>query len=372
MPHEPRRRPGDGSDSSEEPDEGVSCAPYAACPAISCPTSGLGSAVPTSLTPRRSIRRTAPSAGREQGARPPRHDAGSMTGIRAAVGGRGGRIVALLAVIALATGLRLALLDRQGLWADEVFSLAIATGHSLEHPAAEADPAQGDYVEASTPLPASDFRRYLEHEDPPAGFRRVVRAVRVSDTSPPLYYLMLNRWTRWAGASDAALRLFSALWALASIPVLCVIARRVGGEAAAFLAAGLFAVCPLGLYYSVEGRMYSLLVFLAVSMVALTLALRTEDARPWLVGPSAAVSAAALLTHYFACFVWVACLPCLAVTPGRIRRSWLAGGAVATALLVLPWYAVVPETLGRWRVTGDWPYSPGSPRRALSSPLSLG
>ena len=294
-----------------------------------------------------------------------------MTGIRAAVGGRGGRIVALLAVIALATGLRLALLDRQGLWADEVFSLAIATGHSLEHPAAEADPAQGDYVEASTPLPASDFRRYLEHEDPPAGFRRVVRAVRLSDTSPPLYYLMLNRWTRWAGASDAALRLFSALWALASIPVLWLIARRVGGEAAAFLAAGLFAVCPLGLYYSVEGRMYSLLVFLAVSMVALTLALRTEDARPWLVGPWAVVSAAALLTHYFACFVWVACLAWLAVTPGRIRRSWLAGGAVATAFLVLPWYAVVPETLGRWRVTGYWLYSPVSLRRALSLPFWL-
>ena len=171
------------------------------------------------------------------------------TASRSAIGRRGGRIVALLTVIALAAGLRVALLDRQALWADEVFSLAIATGHSLEHPAAEADPAQGDYVEASTPLPASDFKRYLEHENPPAGFHRVLRAVRLSDTSPPLYYLLLNGWTRWAGVSDAALRLFSALWALASIPILWLIARRVGGEAAAFLAAGLFAVCPLGLYY---------------------------------------------------------------------------------------------------------------------------
>ena len=256
-----------------------------------------------------------------------------MTAIRLVIGGRGGRVVALLAVIALATGLRVALLDRQGLWADEVFSLAIATGHSLEHPAAKADSAHGDYVEAPTPLPASAFKRYLEHEDPPAGFRRVLRAVRLWDTSPPLDDLLLNGWTRGAGVSDASLRLFSVLWALASIPVLWLIARRVGGEAAALPAAVLFAVCPVGRYYSVEGRMYSQVVFLVVSMVALTLALGTRDAKPWLVGLWTAVSVAALLTHYFAFFVWIACLGWLTVTPGRIRRTWLAGGVVMTVLL---------------------------------------
>ncbi len=66
-----------------------------------------------------------------------------MTALRSALGGRGGRVAALLAVVALAAGLRVALLDRQGLWADEIFSLAIATGHSLEHPAGEADPSRG-------------------------------------------------------------------------------------------------------------------------------------------------------------------------------------------------------------------------------------
>lgn len=294
-----------------------------------------------------------------------------MRAIRAAVGGRGGRVVALLAVIALATGLRVALLDRQGLWADEVFSLAIATGHSLEHPAAEADPAQGDYVEAPTPLPASAFRRYLEHEDPPAGFRRVVRAVRLSDTSPPLYYVLLDGWTRWAGVSDSALRLFSVLWALASMPVLWLIARRVGGEAAALPAVVLFAVCPLGLYYSAEGRMYSLVLFLVVSMVALTLALGTGDATPWRVGAWSAVSAAALLTHYFCGFVWVACLAWLAMMPTRIRWTWIAGGVVLTGLLVLPWYMVLPESLGRWRVTWYWLNTPVDFRRALAAPFRL-
>jgi hypothetical protein len=294
-----------------------------------------------------------------------------MTVVRSSIGRRGGRLAALLAVIVVAAGLRLALLERQGLWADEVYSLAIATGHSLEHPAAEADPTQGDYVEAPTPLPASAFKRYMEHEDPPAGFSRVLRAVRLSDTSPPLYYLLLDGWTRWVGVSDAALRLFSVGWALASMPVLWLIARRVGGDAAALPAVVLFSVCPIGLYYSAEGRMYSLLVFLVLGMVALTLALGTRGTKLWLVWPWAAVSAVALLTHYFAAFVWMACLIWLATSRDRIRRSWLAGGVVLTAVLVLPWYLVVPETLGRWRVTWYWLYAPVSLRRALSAPFWL-
>ena len=294
-----------------------------------------------------------------------------MTAIRSAVTGRGGRIAALLAVIALAAALRVALLDRQGLWADELFSLAIATGHSLEHPAAEADPTEGDYVEAPTPLPAAAFRRYLEHEDPPAGFRRVVRAVRLSDASPPLYYVMLNRWTRWAGVSDAALRLFSALWALATIPVLWLIARRVGGDAAALPAVVLFAVSPLGLYYSVEGRMYSLMEFLAVSVVALTLVVASGHAQRWVVPAWSAVSGAALLTHYFCAFVWVACLAWLVMRRRRTQWAWIAGGVVLTALLVLPWYVVLPESLGRWRVTWYWLNAPIDLRGALSAPFSL-
>jgi 4-amino-4-deoxy-L-arabinose transferase-like glycosyltransferase len=133
----------------------------------------------------------------------------------------------------------------------------------------------------------------------------------------------------------------------------------------------LFTLCPLGLYYSVEGRMYALLVFLTVGMIALTLALGTREAPLWLVGPWAAVSAAALLTHYFAVFVWVAGLVWLGVTCGWVRRAWLAGGAVVTVLLVLPWYVVVPESLGRWRVTGYWLDAPVDFHRSLVAPFWL-
>ena len=124
---------------------------------------------------------------------------------------RSRRMLSALLLFGVAVVLRLVLAGERGLWADELFSLAMATGHSLEHPAAEADPARGDFVEQREAQPPAAYARYLEHESPPAGARRVIRAVQLSDTSPPLYYLLLNLWTRVAGTSDLALRLFSVL-----------------------------------------------------------------------------------------------------------------------------------------------------------------
>ena len=148
---------------------------------------------------------------------------------------------------------------------DEVFSLAIATGHSLEHPAAIADPALGDFVEPKGPVHAEEFKRYLVHDDPPASPSRVVRAVLLSDTSPPLYYLLLYGWTLLFGTSDVALRLFSTTWSLACLPLLVGVARRTGGRDSVLPACILFALSPLAVYYSTEGRMYLASVVLCAS-----------------------------------------------------------------------------------------------------------
>jgi len=164
----------------------------------------------------------------------------------------------LLGVFVIAALLWICVAGRSGLWVDEVFSLAIATGHSLEHPTAAADPTQGDFVEPDHAVPAEEFRRYLKHDNPPASPARVVRAVLLSDTSPPLYYLLLYGWTLVFGTSDIVLRLFSIACSLACLPLLVAIARRTGGKGAVFASCVLFAFSPLSIYYFTEGRMYSL------------------------------------------------------------------------------------------------------------------
>jgi Dolichyl-phosphate-mannose-protein mannosyltransferase len=284
---------------------------------------------------------------------------------------RRARIVSVLLLFSAAAGLRIALVDRQGLWADELFSLAMATGHSLEHPASDAEPAQGDFVEASRPEPPAEYRSYLEHDEPPASIRRVVRAVLLSDTSPPLYYVLLQGWTSAFGTSDRALRLFSVFWALATFPLIYLIGWRLGGFRAALSACVLFTFAPVSLYYSAEGRMYSLLWFFAVLIAWVSLRLHDHGRKPALLLLWVIAGAAGLLTHYFFAFVWAACFTWLCVYPGRCPRVWIFAGTLATGLLVLPWYLQLPTSLARWRVTGHWLDMPLSPQQALTAPFVL-
>lgn len=259
-------------------------------------------------------------------------------------------------IFALCALIRIGLVDRHDLWADEFFSLAMATGHSLEHPADRADPALGDYVEAPEALPPAAYSRYLKHEVPPCGPERVVRAVFLSDANAPLYYLLLYGWTRVLGTGDASLRLFSVIWSLACFPLIWSIAKRLGGRDAAVATCILFAVSPFCVFYSKEGRMYSLFLLCSVSMAWLTLRMwdRGSGARRlalWVV-----VGVTGLLTHYFFIFLWLPVIFWLQLYPGKFPRRLSGAGAILTALLVLPWYIHIPEMLSQWRVTRGWPY----------------
>jgi 4-amino-4-deoxy-L-arabinose transferase-like glycosyltransferase len=250
-------------------------------------------------------------------------------------------------------GLRVAAALRPGLWGDEIFSLAVATGHSLEHPASVAEPALGDYVEPPDPQPPPLFRRYAEEDSPPAGVRRVVRAVFLSDTSPPLYYVLLNAWTRPFGTSDAALRLLSVACAVLTIPLLWLIGRDVGQRRMAWSACVLFSCSAVAIYNSAEGRMYALLWLLVSGLAWLTLRLsRPGPPSDWTSAAWVFVGTAGLYTHYFFAFVWLACVGWLGVSSHRRGRVALLAGL--TLLAVVPWYLQVPASLAQWRVTAGW------------------
>ncbi len=274
-------------------------------------------------------------------------------------------------LFAVAALLRSPLLDRSGLWADEFFSLAMATGHSMEHPAATADPTTGDFVEGPAAQSAAAWQRYLSVEAPPAGPRRVTRAVLLSDTSPPLYYVLLSYWLRVFGTHDASLIMFSVAWALAAWPFIWLLARRLGGIRAAISAAILYAAAPAGLYYAAEGRMYSLLWCLTAAFMWLTVRLHDRGSSPARLALWLGIGAAGFLTHYFFAFPWAACLIWLWRYPGRARLSTLATATVGTLVLVLPWYLGLPASLRRWRITGDWLAGSLTVPQIVSAPFTL-
>jgi uncharacterized membrane protein len=276
--------------------------------------------------------------------------------------------VALFAVGAL---LRIALLDRQGLWLDEIFSLAMATGHSLEQPAHEANPSLGDYVELPRDAPASFYQNYLKNGDSKASVASVIRAVSLSDTSPPLYYLLLDGWTRSFGGSDRALRSFSILWWAACFPLVWMIGKEVAGRDCALTACVLFVAAPASLYYSTEGRMYSMLWFFSLSIAWLTLILPRTRYQAGVMAMWVLSAAAGLLTHYFFVFILAGCSLWLLVHPRR--PSWqLVWPAVGTVLLLIgPWYVEIPKGLARWRVTRNWLTGFPGLSQTLTAPIRL-
>ena len=201
---------------------------------------------------------------------------------------------------------------------------------------------------------AEEFKRYLSHDNPPASPTRVVRAVLLSDTSPPLYYLLLYGWTLVFGTSDVALRLFSTVCSLACIPFLVDIARRIGGRDAVLPACIFFALSPLAVYYSTEGRMYSLLWLCVLATAWVSLAWRQHGASIALALVWVATSAAGFLTHYFFLFPWIAMAAFLLIEPGKLSRRHLAVFILLAIVAILPWYANLPRSLGSWRITQDW------------------
>ena len=260
----------------------------------------------------------------------------------------------LFFVFALVACFELSLIPRQSLWIDEIFSLAMATGHSLEHPAATADKTKGDFIETPFPMPAADWQHYLKHEAWPASPVRVLRAVLLSDSSPPFYYLLLYFWTLVWGTSDFALRSFSVLCSLGCFPFVVSVARRTGGPQSVGPACILFPLAPLVFYYSTEGRMYSLILLALLATAWTTLRLQEEGSSlsgnmMWIGS-----SAAGLLTHYFFFFPWAGMVIFLLLRPGKLSRRDILLFLLAVSLIILPWYAAAFEYQHHVRSSGKW------------------
>ena len=189
----------------------------------------------------------------------------------------------------------------------------------------------------------------------PGGPPRVIRAVPCSPT--PARRSTIWRWRpgpAWPAPAISRSTRCSVAWALATMPLLWLLGRRLGGPREALIACILFALAPASLYYSVEARMYSLLWFevraYRVAHAPAARSGRRGGAR--LLGARRAPPG--LLTHYFYAFVWAACVLWLVLRPGRCSRGSRWSPRWPTLLSSRPWYRLVPESLARWRVTGHW------------------
>ena len=156
------------------------------------------------------------------------------------------------------------------------------------------------------------------------------------DSAPPLSYV-LDHVATVLSSSPSLLRLPSALAGAAAIPVAAALGRRLGGDAAGLGAAAVCAALPSLVIPSRDARMYALAATLVMTFaLVLWRALERPD-RGRLAG-LAAVTAAALLTHYLDAVAVVATLAAAALVL-RERGAWprVLAGVAAGAVPLAAW-----------------------------------
>jgi hypothetical protein len=168
------------------------------------------------------------------------------------------------------------------------------------------------------------------------------------DIHPPLYFLCLRAWRKlplpWTGI--AALRAFSAIWAvLATLLFDLFLARRLRPPGR-WLALSLFAFSPCLLLYGRMARSYSMQT--ALTLLAIAMLLRWLDHPRSKLAPLTALLCTELLlyTHY---------VPGIALLAGFAWVSWRRLGAArlgAFSLAILicyaPWAVTLAEALRKW------------------------
>jgi uncharacterized membrane protein len=239
----------------------------------------------------------------------------------------------LLLITALAAVFRLARLGHESFWFDELLTMKSATV--------------------------------------PIG--QVVNVVRKTENAPPLYFVLLNRWSAVFGTSEMALRMPSALAGVAAVGVVAQLGRRLFhidntnlGEIAGLSAAAILAVQAYHIAYSMEARPYALMFLLALWSCDAAAAMFGTSPRRW-TQPGYVVAAGAMLwTHTVGGFLLIAInLIVLLLLMRRDRpRDWFAPTGsdginlrrwlvlqAAVLCLMIPWLG---QTLEVWAIGATW------------------
>ena len=180
----------------------------------------------------------------------------------------------------------------------------------------------------------------------------ILAALRV-DSGPPLHYfaahVLLAPFGAVPGSADILVRVLSLAASLLHIPLLFLVARRLGRPASGLTAGALFAISPLAVAYAAEGRAYALASLLVLLAFERALALLETPRLGVAVGLSLAAGGA-VLTHYLAVFP-VAALAVLAWDARPRSRQALVFSGLAAAAIAGMW---IPTAVVQPRASMAW------------------
>ncbi|MFP6584197.1 MAG: glycosyltransferase family 39 protein [Candidatus Hydrogenedentota bacterium] len=193
----------------------------------------------------------------------------------------------------------------------------------------------------------------MDHLDQPT-FGQFLDALRKQNPKvPPVYLGLEYYWAKFIDGGQISLRFMSLIPAMLSIYLGFLVLRKIHSPEAGLLTAYLMAASSTHVFYSLEIRMYSLLLMLLLfSIYAYFSALETKN-RGWWIAHILATTVI-VFTHQLGLLI----LPCLAIhayffgfKSWRTRIIWTACHTVAV-LTILPWlFTINTDNLG-----GDYHY----------------
>lgn len=192
------------------------------------------------------------------------------------------------------------------------------------------------------------------------------------DNKPPAYDLFMHGWLGLFGHSEVALRCSSLLFGLLTVWLLCRFGTELGGRRAGVAAAAVYAVTPLSIYYSTEGRNYAMVSFAVLLAVWSAHRATSEEgkARHWVIHGVA--FAACIYVHFIAAPVALVSAALVALHGWRRHlKGWLLA-MVGAGVAFAPWAAIAAQQVGDIGNSLSWavPFWEGYPP-PLAIPRSL-
>ena len=202
------------------------------------------------------------------------------------------------AAIVVGTLLRFLFIGAKSMWLDEVYSL----------------------VFSASPWPA------------------FVRTMVGREANMVAYYLLLRPWLA-LGDGEGTVRALSALFGVATIPLLYALGARLFGRGAGAIAAAVLAVHAFAVKYSQEARGYSLLMLVAVAAgVLLVRAVERPTPRAWIA--YAIVGSLVVYAHFYGVLVlgaqWLSLAPLLWRRRDALPWRPVLAAATLTGVLLAP------------------------------------
>ena len=195
-------------------------------------------------------------------------------------------------ILLLRTSVRFVNLDEAVYWEDETFTSLRIAGYSR---------GELDQLFDGRVISIDDLQQY-QQINPDKSIGDTISSL-ADDVHPPLYFLLARLWVNWFGDSVKAIRSFSALISLLTIPCIYWLCRELFKvRSVGLVASTLVCVSPFYVLLAREARMYSLwTVTILLSSAALIRAMRYQSWSDW--GLYTITLALGFYTHWFSALV---------------------------------------------------------------------